>query len=703
MRRIRRTIKIAGMPIGSQLCRVVVAHWHGVTLSLSLEDELEVPGLILWMLLAVHFTGIMAIARLTHKPVWLVLPALLLLQPLIVSLKTRKIRLLSASFAPFFVAHALLLIRLILALLSRGPSSTFGPLIVPEPWGNLLSLNWAVSLSTLWTLLAQARITALTIARQDVHRLSLLGYSMLGLTMLWSAVTYFSLRTAGVTGSDPYAYVQMAVDLARDGTFLHTFGLATQVNQWEMPLWPTVPVGYLSPDPRTGAAATVWPPGYSAILALAYLVLGETGLYISTPFLGIFAILALWYLCVESLRTLPRPERIAAAGFATFILATSYQQIEHVLVPFADIPSQLFTVLAVLLAIRSRNRARKLLAYLGGVSLGLAFSIRYTQVLLAPSLLVLLVMRTRTQNGLQSTGSARYRLLSQLLWFATGAWSSVLPVLWYHQTAFGSPFSVGSQELRLFAWEHIPASFANISTDLFRTNEFFYVIPFVVLGFLRLRRDSPMLAITLLLWLVGIILIHLPYQALRIRDLLSIFPIFALLGGVGIATVLGQLQHRRHPMPFSTMDRRFLLVGFVIVSLWLRARVTWELPFVTSFNTFGYLTAEQRLSFDRLGRITPSSGIMAASLNSGPILLYSDRQIIRPAYMSEDEWLDFVARAMNAGRRVFLLMDGEEMKKPLQVVRLRYRTVLVSVFPMPYFYPGGRSANSFVELYEVAP
>ena len=69
------------------------------------------------------------------------------------------------------------------------------------------------------------------------------GLGLAAMTGLWAAATYFALRASGVTGSDPYAYVQMAVDLARQGTLLHTFPLAPQIATWNLPTWPAVPVG----------------------------------------------------------------------------------------------------------------------------------------------------------------------------------------------------------------------------------------------------------------------------------------------------------------------------------------------------------------------------------------------------------------------------------------------------------------------------
>ena len=92
---------------------------------------------------------------------------------------------------------------------------------------------------------------------------------------------------------------------------------------------------------------------------------------------------------------------------------------------------------------------------------------------------------------------------------------------------------------------------------------------------------------------------------------------------------------------------------------------------------------------------------MAASLNGGAVTLYASRDVVRPAYWSEDEWLDFVAHALDDGRGVYLLLDGVEMQEPLESARSHYQLNPVFSLPMPFFYPGGDSENRDVPLYEV--
>jgi hypothetical protein len=217
---------------------------------------------------------------------------------------------------------------------------------------------------------------------------------------------------------------------------------------------------------------------------------------------------------------------------------------------------------------------------------------------------------------------------------------------------------------------------------------------------IQLWRSARPAAVALLAWLIVIGLFHLNYAALRIRDLLSVFPVLSLWAGLGMADALSQIG--RLGRPNWRRGVRVLALGLMIVLLYARARVTLWLPtYAQDFNTFGYLRAEQRAAFDRLASLTPSEAIVAASLNSGSITLYSERDIVRPAYWSSDEWLGFVARALNDGRRVYLLVDGVEMHSSMQVVQSRYHLTQVSLLPVPYFYPTGNSQNQSVPLYEV--
>jgi len=306
-----------------------LAHRHrsALAIDLHLEDR-PLPLRYVIALCAIHLLGLLAIVRLTHQSLWLVLIPLLLIQPLAISWRLKQAHTLPESLAPFLFAYGVLVLRLLIAVVARFQGLTSGSLVVPQPWGGVLNLNVIAGLCAVWALMAQAGPTTEAFGRR-VQRVRILGSTLVVLTLAWAAVTYLAIRTRGVTGSDPYAYAQMAVDIARHGTALHIFPLAPRVAGWGLLVWPVVPVGYTPPDPGTGVAASVWPPGYPAWLAVAYGLGGEAALYILTPLLGLAALAALWWLCLEVLHTWTNGWRFLAAGIAVFVLATSYEQVDR--------------------------------------------------------------------------------------------------------------------------------------------------------------------------------------------------------------------------------------------------------------------------------------------------------------------------------------------------------------------------------------
>ncbi|KAB2866647.1 MAG: glycosyltransferase family 39 protein, partial [Anaerolineae bacterium] len=472
----------------------------------------------------------------------------------------------------------------------------------------------------------------------------------------------------------------------------HTFDLAHFAAAHDLPLGPLAHVGYLLPDSQTGKSATVWPVGYSVLMGLGYAIGGESALYLFTPLMGILTLLVIALFCNEILHRWPIEKRWLVAGVAAILLATSFQQTERLVVPMADIPAQIFTVLTFVLAFRALRGRTALFATLTGICLGVAFAVRYTQVLIGPAVLLLFVL------DYWETRSKR-KLLETVVWFSGAAALMAFPVLWYHNAAFGGPFEVGSKELGLFHIRYVPDTAEAMLRALLTGREFYYLAPFLLWGAVRLwvsfRRETVVLAV----WLIIISVFHLFYAALRLRDLLPQFPILVVVVGVGMIDMLYQAANlSRH----QTAGR--VAVAFGIITLfWLRTDAAIRLAITPSFNTFGLLTAEQRDALDKLEANTPPDAIVAVSLNSGPVSLYAHRETVRPYEWSEEEWLEFVGVALEFGYPVYLLRDGYEMEAPLELTQLRYDATLIGTFFLPYFYPGAGSINQQVELYRITP
>ena len=511
----------------------------------------------------------------------------------------------------------------------------------------------------------------------------------------WSAWASWTLRAHGVTGSDPYAYAQMGIDLATRGTVLHSFPLAALAYALNLPIYPTVHVGYRIPDAATLQAATVWPPGYAAFTGLAYRLAGEAGLFLITPLLNLLALLAAgWFALVAAGRR--SPAAFAVAGLTVALTATAYQQVEMQMTPMADIAAQLFTVLAIGLALGTQGRGAPLRAALSGLCLGIAFDIRYTQVLLAPAIALALVW------GARSFARARLGLVAIC---AGAAWLAAAPVLAYHWVVFGSPFVTGSDELAHFSPARLPEMAGRALGALGHYREFGLLAPPLVVGLLAAARRSRRALVVALLAFVVLFGFHALYAYLRLRDLLFLFPFLSWLAALGIVTAVraAYWAARRSGRPRAWAALRVGLVGALSVCLVLRAMETLAMPANRGFAAFGHLTAAQRASFDRLRQLTPEDAVIGASLNSGAVELHAGRSAFRPAGWTADALVRFVDALRAAGRLVFVLDDGEAMGEALRTLRARYGLVEVARLDVPYYDAiGGGSRNRRAPLYRLS-
>jgi hypothetical protein len=509
----------------------------------------------------------------------------------------------------------------------------------------------------------------------------------------WSAWAGATLRTHGVTGSDPYAYAQMGVDLVTRGTVLHPFPLASIAYALGIPVAPTVHVGYRIPDAATGQAATVWPPGYAAFTGLAYLIAGEDGIFLVTPLLNLLALpSAGWFALVAAGRR--TPQALAVAGLTIALTATAYQQVEWQMIPMADVAAQLFTLLAVGLALGAHGRGARLRAALSGLCLGIAFDIRYTQVLLAPALALALAWDRR---GVALDAGR----LGRIAICAGAALIAAAPVLGYHWAVFGSPFITGSDELAHFSLARLPETTGRTLAALGHYRDFGLLwLPIGIGLLIAVRYQWRALAVVLLACTV-LFGFHALYTYLRPRDLLFLFPFLAWLAALGsvAAARATYWAARRSGRPRLWAALRVGLLGALSICLVLRAMETLAMPANRGFAAFGHLVRAQRDAFARLGQVTPADAVIGTSLNGGAIELHAGRLAFRPAGWTADELVRFVEAA---GRPVFVLDDGEELGAALQVLRARYGLAEVARLDVPYYDAvGGGSRNRRAPLYRV--
>jgi hypothetical protein len=330
-------------------------------------------------------------------------------------------------------------------------------------------------------------------------------------------------------------------------------------------------------------------------------------------------------------------------------------------------------------------------AILAGLSFGAAYLVRHTQLVLGASILLLAWVRP----------GGKRRKVEALALFSVAAWLVAVPDLLYHQWAMGHWLRPESLELRHFSLSFVGSMAVRAARDLFSAREFLFVGPFLLYGAWRQWREDRARFGLLSSWVVVVLLIHLPYEALRLRDLLSVFPVLCFWVGYGLVGLWRWLQSR--PLwagipPFL----RGLACGLLLMALLLlRTRSTLALPRGSDFDAFGHLNAFQRAGFAQIGQDTEQTAWIGASLNSGSIELHSRRMAFRPALWQPDELYTFADDALAQGTPLYLLEDGLEMAGPVAAARQRYQLQLVGLYDIPFYHTGGGSTGGRIPLYRL--
>ncbi|MDY7040715.1 MAG: glycosyltransferase family 39 protein, partial [Chloroflexota bacterium] len=448
------------------------------------------------------------------------------------------------------------------------------------------------------------------------------AFVLLVITLAWSAVEYLRHRTSGVSGSDPFCYVQMALDLVRHGTFAHRFPLTALAASWGLPPEPALPVGYWLPA-GTDAAITSYSFGFPLLLAAGYVLGDEGALWLVTPLLGLAAVMATWALAQALFDDEPRGRRWAIGAVAAWIVATSYTQMRLTIVPMSDVPSQLFSTLALSLALAAERSRRALLSALSGAALGTAYLIRHTSlVLLAP--LAVILMRSRPAKRDWWQRQLALGLVAVLV---------ALPDLLYHQRWLGSFWRGENPEIgRQAGLAHVGASLSTFVEYLSYPGEFGWLWPLFFVGAYVLWRQRRTSFVVLIAWFLALATVHLPVHTTALfqngaRYLLPAFPAPALIVGAGAVHLVDGLISRS----YATLPRRASLTTkratfsagrdlrhagpvFVMV-LALTApfvlRTPLHKPLLTQYPTFGHLSSSQQAEFAALRATIPEEAVIA--------------------------------------------------------------------------------------------
>jgi hypothetical protein len=652
--------------------------------------------------LALHLGGsALVLGAYYGWPAWTALPvlaALLLPQaPLMVT--GRRPRL--VALAPLLGAYALTLLWLLYRALGITIVGWQG-LAFPNPLFSLFYVDAIVLAAVTYTVVAQLYVVSTHLGRPARFWRWVLAALAL-VTAAWALTVYFGQRTHGATASDPYAYAQMGVDLAERGTFLHRFSLFQEVMPLGIPWAPLQPVGYHIPRNDLGDCPSVWATGASALLAAGYKLLGEVGLYVTTPVVALLALAATWALVHEALRDESRGLRDMVAGLTVALLASSPEHVDRLLVPMADAAAQLFTVLTLLFLLRAVRAMRQTAAgsqglawwFLAGASFAWAYWVRHTQLVLALAALLALGLATSSRDRRPRSGFAPALALS------AAALLFALPDIAYRWRWFGGPLATETTELPLMALRHVgPVAWEMLRAAL-AAGEWGYLFPFALFGTCQLARRHRRAALILGTGFAAVLIVHLTYHSLRLRDLISLFPL------VDLAVAYGAITLVRRAWGLSRDARQRLgpallpvaAITWIVLSLALARWTMIDNLWKPGWASFGYMRAEHRAAFDRLTELTPSNAVIGASLNAGAVMMYTGRDAIRPYdSWTTAEWDTFLQAMQASGRPVYLLDDGGLMATFIEAEAARHRLAPVEELAVPLFYTRDRERGWLYRL-----
>ncbi len=618
------------------------------------------------VLLAAHLGGLAVLLRLMQLPLWWAVVPLL---PFIFAQFSSRLRpvLSPLALAPLFLLYGALGVRYVWIRILGGDVPGYFEYTLPDP-RVLLHFELLAASAALYALLILTAFFRHSRTRAILAACVMLGGAVLG----WAASEYFGHRTAGATGSDPYAYVQMGIDLAGQGEPAHRFAWFPRVISRGIAWYPVLHVGYRQPFNASGDAITVWAPGGSLAYAAAYRMGGESALYLVNPLVTFAGVLVTGLLAWELARGESTTRRTVAALGSAALLATSNEIVNWAGVTMVDAQALVWSAAAVYCALRVYRSGSAWWAVAAGALWGLAYAVRHTQLVIAVAFLPLFLL---------ARVPARRKIVNAA-WCGMTALVAAAPDLWYHQIYLGSWLVPESEELALFALDAIPRSLGGLGQSAMVGAEFGWLALWLIVGSVWYARFAPVPSTALVLWLAAALAVHLPYAALRLRDLIPQFPILAFYVSVGGAAAIGALWKR------DTAWAQLFAAVLVLLTL--------ELGLVRVWNTipravlraparFGAMTDAQRESFRTLAALTPSNALVGSSLNSGAVELYARRTSFRPADWSEQDLSAFFRLAREDAVEIYLLEDNASMQSVMKSIAGDYDLERTATLDVPLF------------------
>jgi hypothetical protein len=254
---------------------------------------------------------------------------------------------------------------------------------------------------------------------------------------------------------------------------------------------------------------------------------------------------------------------------------------------------------------------------------------------------------------------------------------------------------MGLQYVRAMAWQMLH--------DTTVAGEWGYLFPFALYGSYRLATRHRRTAAVLGTAFASVLLVHLSYRFLRLRDLISLFPVVDLAVAYGAVTLARRARTVTVGADQALRLGRLLLpvavTAWVVLNLALARWAMIDNLWKPGWASFGYMRSEHRAAFDRLAALTPPEAVIGASLNAGAVMMYTGRDAIRPYdSWTDEEWGAFQDAMQARHRPVYLLDDGGPMEGFIEREKARHRLTPIEALRVPLFYAQGRETGWLYRL-----
>jgi len=411
--------------------------------------------------------------------------------------------------------------------------------------------------------------------------------------------------------------------------FLAAKGLATHFDPAYYNDDPLVFVPENMVEARPGVFYPKYPIGYPLLCAIAYRIGGPGAAFLISPILLIAALLGVFFLGRLFLNNLFALVAVFFMALHPAVLHYGVAALSHA----ADLACSTWCIFFACWWYKKPGWGKALAA---GTLLGYAISIRYTEALLALPVGFLLLARVWDAWRKPAGGGRPTAWRKMILHAAAGAAGGligILPLLWYHWSAFGSPFKTGyalTGEAAAFSVSsfvhHFPLALRTLAG--FATGLSLF-LPLGVLAMAVGLRKQFRPAFFFILWCVPTLLLYSAYYwvnaeepVLYVRFFLTLFPAFVLPA----LMLVDRLAGKRRVVRYVAAGAIVLLSAFNLLSGRGEDRFTG-----TAFPDVAAAELIQQA-------LPPDAVIVADGFSAFSIVYYTDTTVLYPGYFS-DRWV----------------------------------------------------------------